>query len=164
MPDKISKLHRSWVMSRVGSRNTKPELIARSLLHNLGYRFTVNGPRNKKLPGKPDIVLPKYRTVVFVHGCFWHRHPNCKIATTPKSNQDYWLPKFSKNVERDRRNQKALQEEGWNVVVIWECELKDLEAVASRLINELPRETKYELPEEIENHRLVAEQKSAYGV
>ena len=164
MPDKISKLHRSWVMSRVGSRNTKPELIARSLLHNLGYRFTVNGPHNKKLPGKPDIVLPKYRTVVFVHGCFWHRHPNCKIATTPKSNQDYWLPKFSKNVERDRRNQKTLQEEGWNVVVVWECELKDLEAVAARLINELPRETKYELPEEIESHRLVAEQKNAYGL
>ena len=113
MPDKISKLHRSWVMSRVGSRNTKPELIARSLLHNLGYRFTVNGPHNKKLPGKPDIVLPKYRTVVFVHGCFWHRHPNCKIATTPKSNQDYWLPKFRKNVERDRRNQTALQKAGF---------------------------------------------------
>ncbi|HCR30569.1 MAG TPA: DNA mismatch repair protein Vsr [Opitutae bacterium] len=164
MPDKISKLHRSWVMSRVGSRNTKPELIARSLLHNLGYRFTVNGPHNKKLPGKPDIVLPKYRTVVFVHGCFWHRHPNCKIATTPKSNQDYWLPKFRKNVERDRRNQTALQKAGWNVLVIWECELKDLEAVAARLINELPRETKYELPEEIESHRLVAEQKNAFGL
>lgn len=162
MPDKISKLHRSWVMSRVGSRNTKPELIARSLLHSLGYRFTVNGPRNRKLPGKPDIVLPKYRTVVFVHGCFWHRHPNCKIATTPKSNQDYWLPKFRRNVERDRQNQKALQKAGWNVLVIWECELKDLDTVAARLINELPREIKYELPEEIESHQLVAEQVGKY--
>ena len=163
MPDNISKLHRSWVMSRVRSRNTKPELIARSLLHNLGYRFTVNGPSNRKLPGKPDIVLPKYRTVVFVHGCFWHRHPNCKIATTPKSNQDYWLPKFRKNVERDRQNQMALKKAGWNVLVIWECELKDLDTVAARLINELPRDIKYELPEEIESHQLVADQQSRYG-
>ena len=144
-------------MSRVKGRDTKPELIARSLLHNLGYRFMVNGPRNRELPGKPDIVLPKYRAVVFVHGCFWHRHPDCKIATTPKSNQDYWLPKFRKNVERDRRNQKAIREAGWNVIVIWECELKDLEAVAARLINQLPREVKYELPKEMESHRLVAE-------
>lgn len=163
MPDKISKLHRSWVMSRVGSRNTKPELIARSLLHNLGYRFTVNGPRNKKLPGKPDIVLPKYRTVVFVHGCFWHRHRNCKTATTPKSNQDHWLPKFRKNVERNRQNQKTLQKAGWNVLVIWECELKDLDAVAARLINKMPREIKYELPEEMESHQLVAEQAGKFG-
>ncbi|MEC7907086.1 MAG: DNA mismatch endonuclease Vsr [Verrucomicrobiota bacterium] len=162
MPDKISKLHRSWVMSRVKGRDTKPELIARSLLHNLGYRFTVNGPRNRKLPGKPDIVLPKYRTVVFIHGCFWHRHPNCKIATTPKSNQDYWLPKFRKNVERDRRKQKAIREAGWNVILIWECELKDLGAVAAGLINELPREVKYELPEEMDSHGLVAEQTSYY--
>lgn len=157
MPDKISKLHRTWVMSRVKGRDTKPELIARSLLHNLGYRFMVNGPRNRELPGKPDIVLPKYRTVVFVHGCFWHRHPHCKIATTPKSNQNYWLPKFRENAVRDCRNQKAIREAGWNVIVIWECELKDLEAVAARLINQLPREVKYELPEEMESHRLVAE-------
>ena len=163
MPDKISKLHRSWVMSCVKGRDTKPELIARSLLHKLGYRFTVNGPRNWKLPGKPNIVLRKYRTVVFVHGCFWHRHPNCKIATTPKSNQDYWLPKFRKNVDRDHRNQRALRDAGWNVNVIWECELKDLGAVAARLINELPREVKYELTEEMDSHRLVAEQTSHYG-
>ena len=150
-------------MSCVKGRDTKPELIARSLLHNLGYRFTVNEPRNRKLLGKPDIVFRKYRTVVFVHGCFWPRHPNCKIATTPNSSQDYWLSKFRKNVDRDRRKQRALRDAGWNVIVIWECELKELGAVAARLIKELPREVKYELTEEMDSRRLVAKQTSNYG-
>ena len=87
MADKFSKLHRSWLMSRVAGKNTKPELIARSLLHQLGYRFTVNGPKNKKLPGKPDIALPKYKMAIFVHGCFWHRHANCKSASGGKHSK-----------------------------------------------------------------------------
>ncbi len=163
MPDKISKLHRSWVMSRIPNKHTKPELVARSLLHYLGFRFTVNGPKNRQLPGKPDIVLPKQRTVVFVHGCFWHRHPNCKTATTPKANKDYWLNKFARNVERDRHNVQALQSLGWQVVVIWECELKNLDTVASNLISRMPRNSKYELPEELDDLALVAEQRSQYG-
>jgi len=163
MPDKISPLHRSWVMSRIPSRHTKPERVARSLLHHLGYRFTVNGPKNRQLPGKPDVVLPRQKSVVFVHGCFWHRHPNCKTATTPRSNREYWLQKFARNVERDRRNQQALADLGWQVIIVWECELKNLDAVAARFITEMPRDSKYELPEELDDLALVAEQRSRYG-
>lgn len=163
MPDKISPLHRSWVMSRIPSRHTKPEMVARSLLHHLGYRFTVNGSKNRQLPGKPDIVLPRQQTVVFVHGCFWHRHPNCKTATTPKSNRKYWLQKFARNVERDRKNVKALAELGWQVIIVWECELKNLDTVAARFISEMPRGIKYDLPEALEDIALVAEQRSNYG-
>ena len=123
MPDKISKLHRTWVMSRVKGRDTKPELIARSLLHNLGYRFMVNGPRNRELPGKPDIVLPKYRTVVFVHGCFWHRCPKCNLSL-PKSNTEYWRSKFDRNLERDSRKESELINLGWYVHTIWECSIQ----------------------------------------
>lgn len=163
MPDKISKLHRSWVMSRVTGRNTKPERVVRSLLHRIGYRFTVNGPKNKSLPGKPDIVLPARQTVIFVHGCFWHRHADCRHATTPKSNVDYWNAKFQRNVERDRETEAKLRELGWQIIIVWECELKELEAVAARLISELPRSPSVDLPEELEDERLVAEARSAYG-
>ncbi len=163
MADTISKLHRSWVMSRVPSKHTKPERVARSLLHTLGFRFTVNGPRNRTLPGKPDIVLPGRKAVVFVHGCFWHRHPGCKIATTPKTNRDYWQAKFARNVERDQANQTELERLGWKVIVIWECELKNLDTVAARLINELPRNAPYALPEDIEDASLVAEANRRYG-
>lgn len=163
MTDKISKLHRSWVMSRVRGKNTRPERAARSLLHFLGYRFTVNGPKNKDLPGKPDIVLPRFRTVIFVHGCFWHRHKSCKRATTPKSNQDYWLPKFERNVQRDNDNQRALKKAGWKVIVVWECELKNPEAITARFIRELPRAAPYALPDEMEDQALVAETRIQYG-
>lgn len=88
-----------------------------------GHRFTVNGPKNRTLPGRPDIVLPKYRTVIFVHGCFWHRHKGCKGTTTPKTRTDWWEAKFAGNVARDRRNQRSLRKEGWRVIVVWECEL-----------------------------------------
>ncbi len=150
-------------MSRVPSKHTKPERLARSLLHSLGYRFTVNGPKNKCLPGRPDIVLPKHRAVIFVHGCFWHRHPGCKTATTPKTNQSYWQPKFARNVERDSRNAEDLESLDWQVIVIWECELKNLEAVAARLITELPRASRYELPDELEDTALVSENRKRYG-
>ncbi|MBU0676720.1 MAG: very short patch repair endonuclease [Verrucomicrobia bacterium] len=94
MVDHLTPEKRSWNMSRIRGKNTKPELIVRSLLHRMGYRFTVNGPLNKKLPGKPDIVLPKYRTVIFVHGCFWHRHRGCKGSTTPSTRREFWKEKL----------------------------------------------------------------------
>lgn len=112
---------RSEVMSRVRSGNTKPERIVRSVLHRLGYRFRL---RRKDLPGKPDIVLPKHETVVFVHGCFWHQHPGCKKATIPKQNRAFWESKLARNVERDKEVREELTDLGWNVVTIWECETK----------------------------------------
>jgi|ETNmetMinimDraft_22_1059887.scaffolds.fasta_scaffold00032_27 DNA mismatch endonuclease (patch repair protein) len=163
MTDKLSKAHRSWLMSRVPGKNTKPEILARSLLHRLGYRFTVNGPKNKKLPGKPDIVLPKYKTALFIHGCFWHRHQGCKHATTPQSNTEYWLPKFERNVQRDRENERRLRELGWKPVVVWECELRNLDTVAAKLIAALPRGLNYALPEDLDDESLVAESEEQYG-
>ena len=111
---------RSAVMARIRGRDTKPELIVRSLLHRSGLRFSL---RRKDLPGKPDIVLPKYRTAIFVHGCFWHRHKGCPVATMPKSRQAFWLAKFEANVARDKRNQRDLKKTGWKVIVLWECEV-----------------------------------------
>ncbi len=106
-------------MSRIKNRDTKPEIAVRSLLHRMGYRFRLH---RKDLPGRPDIVLPKYNTVIFVHGCFWHRHKNCRFAYTPKSNIEFWTEKFEKNIRRDDRNKVALENLGWNVKIIWECE------------------------------------------
>src|SRR3546814_11416036 len=107
-------------MSRIRSSNTSPELALRRALHALGFRFRLH---RKDLPGKPDIVLPRYRTVVFVHGCFWHRHAGCKVATTPKSNTGFWIEKFDRNVARDSRSRELLETQGWNVIIVWECEL-----------------------------------------
>ena len=120
--DHISKQHRSWNMSKIRSKNTKPELQVRSLLHRMGYRFRLH---RSDLPGKPDIVLPKYKAVLFVHGCFWHRHKNCKYTTTPKSNIEFWNKKFSDTVARDNRNRVDLEEAGWKVIVVWQCQLED---------------------------------------
>ena len=125
--DIVSEEQRSYNMSRIRSKDTKPELIVRSMLHRMGYRFTVNGPKNSKLPGKPDIVLPKYRTVISVHGCFWHRHEGCKFATIPKTRTEWWKAKLEGNVERDARNEEALKTLGWRVVVVWTCELRTFE-------------------------------------
>lgn len=113
-------------MSRVRSGNTKQECVVRSLLHRAGYRFTVNGPLNRTLPGKPDIVLPKYRTVIFVHGCFWHQHPGCPAARIPKSSATGvdWEAKLEKNVNRDRRNARQLRKLGWRVLTVWECRIR----------------------------------------
>lgn len=121
MVDKFSKETRSRVMSRIRGKDTKPEILVRSYLFSRGLRFRKN---DKRYPGKPDIVLPKYNTVVFVHGCFWHQHEGCKYATMPKSNVDFWRNKFDRNKERDERNQKELEEMGWNVITVWECQLK----------------------------------------
>lgn len=120
--DRLTKQRRSWNMSRIRGVNTKPEIRVRSMLHHMGYRFRLH---RKDLPGKPDIVLPKYETVVFVHGCFWHRHPGCRFAYTPKSRVKFWSKKFARNVERHNEVEAELKTQGWRVAVVWECETKD---------------------------------------
>lgn len=125
---------RSRVMSRITGKNTRPERVVRSLLHRLGFRFRLH---RRELPGNPDIVLPKHRAVIFVHGCFWHRHVNCKDATIPKTNTEFWLAKLNRNVERDRHVASELQAHGWNVLYVWECEIKDLVFLEERLLREL---------------------------
>lgn len=120
--DNISSEHRSWNMSRIKSKDTTPERIVRSFLHHNGFRFRLHV---KDLPGHPDIVLPKYKTVIEVRGCFWHRHPGCRQATTPSTNIDFWQEKFKRNVDRDRNTEKRLNELGWNLIVVWECELQN---------------------------------------
>lgn len=128
--DTISAEHRSWNMSRISGKDTKPEKVVRSILHRMGYRFRLH---TKGLPGKPDIVLTRYKTVVFVHGCFWHRHPKCKYAYSPKTRTEFWKAKFKSNVERDKRARKKLQGAGWTVIIVWECETREPERLASRL-------------------------------
>jgi DNA mismatch endonuclease (patch repair protein) len=125
--DKLTPEHRSWNMGRIKSGDTKPELTVRSIFHRMGYRFRLH---RKDLPGKPDIVLPKYKTVIFVHGCFWHRHEGCKYAYTPKSRTDFWQEKFQSNVERGRKVVNELIKMGWHVLIIWECEIKTPERVS----------------------------------
>jgi len=117
-------------MSRVRSTDTSPEIRVRSTLHRLGYRFRLH---RSDLPGIPDVVLPRHRTAIFVHGCFWHRHPRCKEASTPATRKGYWLPKFERTVKRDRRNRKELRKIGWEVVVVWECQTKDPRKLERRL-------------------------------
>jgi DNA mismatch endonuclease, patch repair protein len=124
MVDVFSPAKRSEVMSRIRGKNTKPELLVRSMLHRLGYRFTVNGPLNRTLPGRPDIVLPKYETVILVHGCFWHAHEQCGHYRLPKTRRAWWTKKLEGNRARDKRNEDALLELGWNVVTVWECSLR----------------------------------------
>jgi DNA mismatch endonuclease (patch repair protein) len=121
MVDNHSPKVRSYNMSRIRGKDTKPEEIARKYLFAKGLRYRKN---DKRLPGKPDIVLPKYKTVIFVHGCFWHSHKNCPDFVRPKSNQDYWLPKLERNRLRDSEHIVALESDGWYVIVVWECELK----------------------------------------
>ena len=130
--DRISREHRSWNMSRIRSGNTKPEIVVRSLLHKLGYRFRLH---RKDLPGKPDIVLPRYNSVVFVHGCFWHRHNGCKKATVPKTKNIFWREKFKGNIERDIKVQEELQSMGWKILIIWECETSDIGLVTKIIGN-----------------------------
>ncbi len=132
--DGLTPEKRSWNMSRIRGRDTKPELLVRSLLHRLGYRFRLH---RRHLPGTPDIVLPKYRTVIFVHGCFWHRHPGCRYAYTPKSRVEFWKTKFAANVDRDARTRRALEQAGWQVLVVWECELRDMAGLSDRLASEI---------------------------
>jgi DNA mismatch endonuclease (patch repair protein) len=112
---------RSRMMAAIKGRDTKPEMVVRKALHAAGFRYRLH---DKRLPGKPDIVLPKWRAVVLIHGCYWHRHPGCRYATTPASNPEFWQRKFDHNVDRDRRDELRLEKLGWRVAVIWECQLK----------------------------------------
>lgn len=121
MPDNLTPSQRKTCMSNNRGTNTKPELKLRKELWHNGFRYLVNDAR---LPGRPDIVLPKYRTAVFVHGCFWHGHRGCANYTIPKSNEDYWIPKISRNQQRDQEVWRQLEAKGWSVIIVWECQLK----------------------------------------
>jgi len=130
--DKISVLRRSANMRAIRSKDTKPEMAVRRLAHRMGYRFRIH---RKDLPGKPDMVFPGRRAVIFIHGCFWHQHPDpaCKDTLPPKSNADYWQPKLLRNQTRDSEHEAALQAQGWRVLVIWECQTKDEAALKNLL-------------------------------
>ena len=131
-PDrKPISLSRSRNMAAIRGRDTTPELEVRRILHRLGLRFRLH---RRDLPGTPDIVLPRFQTVIFVHGCFWHRHPECRFTTNPKTRRDYWEAKFSQNIERDKRNYNALGNAAWNNILVWECELRDKVALEARLL------------------------------
>lgn len=133
--DKISKEKRSKNMSKIKSHDTSIEIKVRKYLFSQGFRYRKNV---KSLPGKPDIVLSKYKTVIFINGCFWHRHPGCKYATTPSSHQEFWQKKFTANVKNDQKNHKLLTESRWNVIVLWECEIEhDFVNLMTNLIKEL---------------------------
>lgn len=130
MMDKITKDQRSLNMSKIKNKDTKPEMTVRKLLHKMGYRFRLH---RKDLPGKPDIVLPRYKTVIFIHGCFWHHHPDCKYAYIPKSRIEFWNQKFIDNMDRDKKNQLELLKQGWNIGVIWECEICNINILLHRI-------------------------------
>ena len=130
--DTLTKEERSERMSRIRGADTKPEMQVRKLVHGMGHRYRLH---QRDLPGKPDLVFRTRRKVMFVHGCFWHRHPdpNCPLARLPKSRRDFWLPKLEGNQERDLRNQAVLSKLGWEVLVIWECQLRDMELLKDRV-------------------------------
>jgi DNA mismatch endonuclease, patch repair protein len=134
--DTLTRLERSRRMALIRYRSTKPELLVRKIARKCGYRFRSNV---SKLPGKPDIVLPGLKKVIFIHGCFWHRHPNCKLARLPKSKLRFWLPKLTENRRRDLRNIARLRRAGWSVCVIWECQLGNPERIESRIKRFLER-------------------------
>jgi DNA mismatch endonuclease (patch repair protein) len=139
MVDFLTPAQRAERMSRIRGKDSQPELALRRVLHRLGLRYRLHATN---LPGKPDLVFPRYKAVVFVHGCFWHRHRGCKIATTPKSNTPFWVEKFDKNVARDSRVTTTLEKLGWRVFVVWECELTPTKVQATgellaRLLREL---------------------------
>lgn len=138
MSDIYSKQKRSEIMSHISGKETKPEILVRFFLFSKGFRFRKNV---KELPGKPDIVLPKYKTIIFIHGCFWHGH-SCKRGTLPETNHEFWQEKINKNIERDSRNTLLLKEKGWNVIIVWQCEIKNKTNMDIRL-NKLIEEILY---------------------
>ena len=166
-----NKDKRSECMSKIRSKDTKPELVLRKALFARGFRYRAN---DIKLPGKPDIVLPKYKTVIFLHGCFWHRHEGCKYAYTPKTNTEFWIDKITSNSERDKINLQRLTDLGWNVIIVWECEIRhiykrDLTQLVNRVEAEIIRDNSsrismklYELIED--KVMMVAEDIVEYGV
>ncbi len=137
MPDVFSKEVRSRVMSRIRSRDTKPEMLVRKLAHALGFRFRLH---RRDLLGCPDLVFPRRRKIIFVHGCFWHMHEGCRKCRMPKSNRSYWRSKLLLNRDRDRRNKEALESLGWRIMVVWECEVKDIGKLKKRLTAFLGRD------------------------
>jgi DNA mismatch endonuclease (patch repair protein) len=134
MADTLTPAERSERMGRVRGKDTKPEMVVRRLVHGMGYRYRLH---RRDLPGRPDLVFPRFRKVIFVHGCFWHRHPDpeCKLARLPKSRLDFWLPKLEGNRRRDEANQAALLALGWHFLVIWECEIKDAQHLVVKIKN-----------------------------
>lgn len=134
--DNLTPAERSRIMSKVKSRNTRPEILVRSFLHRHGLRFRIN---KASLPGKPDIILPKYKAVVFVNGCFWHHHqdPNCKLARIPKSNVSFWTQKILGNSARDKDRTEKLEALGWRVFCVWECQLNHPEQILSKLVSQI---------------------------
>jgi DNA mismatch endonuclease (patch repair protein) len=128
--DTIPAEKRSKIMSNIRSKDTQPELKVRKLLYSLGFRYRLHG---KNLPGKPDIVFKGKKKVIFVHGCFWHQHADCVHGGIPKSRQEYWEPKLLKNIERDKKNQTKLKEIGWDFLIVWECQLDDMELLSKQL-------------------------------
>lgn len=145
MVDTQSPEHRSWNMSRIRGRDTKPEKLVRSMLFRMGYRYRVC---RRDLPGTPDIVLPRYRTVIFVHGCFWHRHEGCRFAYNPKSRTEFWQRKFQRNIERDRQVKAELEQHGWCVLYVWECETRDpenlMQVLDAQLMSTKTESTKFD--------------------
>lgn len=133
--DIVSKEVRSRMMASIRSSNTMPEMKVRKLLHKHGFRYRLH-PQG--LPGRPDIVLPRYRVCIFIHGCFWHRHPECRYATTPKSREEFWRSKFEQNVKRDMRNRNELQQQGWRVFELWECGIRKPEVEMNWLLEAVP--------------------------
>lgn len=130
MADCFSRQKRSEIMKRIGSKNSNPEVLVRQIAHSLGYRFRLH---QDTLPGKPDIVFPRLKKVIFVHGCFWHGHANCNRARRPQNNKAFWDSKLDKNKLRDQLNAKALNNLGWDILVVWQCQLRDLEATTKRI-------------------------------
>ena len=156
MPDILTKEERSVRMSRIHSVSTKPELKLRQSLWHQGFRYRIN---DKRLPGRPDIVLPKYRTVVFMHGCFWHGHKDCKVYSVPKTNTEFWMAKVSRNQERDQEVWRKLEAKGWRVIIVWECQLKKakLEETIDRVAAEIVRNGELYLAA-LENRRKAREE------
>ncbi|MFH1139876.1 MAG: very short patch repair endonuclease [Pseudomonadota bacterium] len=124
MADHVDPLSRSRMMARVKGKDTKPEKVVRSILHRMGYRFRLH---RKDLPGKPDIVLPRHKKIIFVHGCFWHGHEGCSRARRPSTNESFWNTKLNRNQKRDLDNQEILRRSGWKILILWECQIKDIE-------------------------------------
>lgn len=136
MTDIVDPQHRSWMMSRVRDRDTAPEMAVRSTVHSMGFRFRLHRP---DLPGTPDLVLPRHRKVILVHGCFWHQHSGCPKAKRPSSRREFWNKKLDANVARDRKNVKELEMRGWEVLTVWECETEDPDALITKLEGFLDR-------------------------
>jgi DNA mismatch endonuclease, patch repair protein len=143
MADTLSIAERSRLMAKIRSKNTGPERAVRSLLHRAGYRFRLHV---RSLPGTPDIVLPRHRLVVFVHGCFWHRHPGCNVASTPKTHKKFWLAKFARNVANDRAHVRRLRRMGWRVATVWECQLRHPDRILARIEKSMAPRTAFSYP------------------